>query len=469
MTRLGQIVVCVVLAGGAYLLVRWISATEPTAQRVGAVKETAMLVEVVPAEQGDFSPEIVGVGTVEAEREVMLRPRVSGTVIARGKNFVPGGFVAAGETLLQLDPTDFTTAQKARQGELAQATAQRDEARAAAKRIAAELDEVRAERQQAEAELEQAKADLEIEEGRQAIATRDYELLGEKLDAQQRRLALREPQRAAAHAKLAAVRTRIAAAEARTAATQARITAADAAVEAVTARIAVVKAAVDQARHDFERTTITAPFEAQVLKRMADKGSEVSTSGEIAQLVGVEVYWVIATVPLSKLRWIRFPKGEVEGSLVTIHHDAAWGKGRRRLGRVQSLIGTLDRTTRLARVVVAVQDPLARTPDLKLPDRPHLIVGSLVEVRIQAEPLRQVVRIARGHLRKDHTVWVMADGKLDIRKVDVVFEDPDYSYIRAGLEAGAKVVRTNLATVARDAPLRTAGERAGGAAGTSKP
>ena len=69
-----------------------------------------MLVEVVPAEQGDFSPEIVVVGTVEPEREVLLRPRVAGTVIERGPNFVPGGFVAAGETLLQLDPTDFETA-----------------------------------------------------------------------------------------------------------------------------------------------------------------------------------------------------------------------------------------------------------------------------------------------------------------------------------------------------------------------
>lgn len=466
MTRIGQILVCLLLVAGAYGAVRWINATEPKAQRVGATKETAMLVEVEPASQGDFAPEIVVVGTVEPAREVMLRPRVAGTVIKRGTNFVPGGFVAEDETLVELDPTDFETAKRARKAEFEQAQAQRIQAQAEVKRIEAEILQVRAERKQAEAELEQAQAALRVEEGRQLIARRDYELLGEKLDEQQRRLALREPQLAAARAEIASVRTRIAAADARILAAEARIKAAEASFDAGTARLAVVQAAVDQAQNEFERATIKSPFEAHVLERMADKGSEVSASDEIAHLVGVEEYWVIASVPLSKLRWIRFPKGDTPGSEVYIHHEAAWGKGRRRVGRVKNLIGTLDRTTRLARVLVVIKDPLARTPDPEQPNRPALVVGALVEVRIQAERLQQVVRIRRAHLRKDNTVWTMKDGKLDIRKVDVVFQDPDHAYLRAGLEGGARVVRTNLATVAQGAPLRTEGAKE---AGTTNP
>ena len=166
-------------------------------------------------------------------------------------------------------------------------------------------------------------------------------------------------------------------------------------------------------------------------------------------------------MPLSKLRWIRFPDGKQQGSQVFVHHDAAWGKGRRREGRVRSLIGTLDRSTRLARVVVAVKDPLARKPDPQHPDRPPLIVGSLVEVRIQAQALPQVIRIDRAHLRKNDTVWVMKDGTLDVRKVEVAFEDPTYAYLRSGLEAGERVVTTNLATVKAGAALRTEGAATG--------
>ncbi len=454
MTRLGQIVACLLFAAAAYGLIRWIHATEPTAQRAGAVKETAMLVEVAPADRGTFVPEIVVVGTVEPEREVLLRPRVSGTVIERSLDFVPGGFVAAGETLLQLDPTDYETAKRARQGEVDQTKAQHDQAAAEVQRIRAEVEQVRAEKQQAEAELDQVEADLQVEEGRRRIARRDYELLGEKLDEQQRGLALREPQLASARAKIAAVQTKIAAAEARMLATQAQVAAAEAAVKAGKARVDVAEAAIEQAQHDLDRTTITAPFPAHVLRRMADLGSEISASDEVAHLVCVAEYWIIASVPISKLRWVRLPSGTEEGSRVFVHHDAAWGEGRRREGRVKSLIGTLDRTTRLGRVLVTVKDPLARKPDPEHPDRPALIVGSLVEVRIQGTPLEDVVRIQRAHLRQGDTVWVNKDGKLDIRPVDVTFEDPDYAYLRSGLDAGELVVTTNLATVAADAPLR---------------
>ena len=469
MTRLGQIVVCVLFIAAAYGAIRWIHESEPVAQRVGAVKETAMLVEVVPAERGDFVPEIVVVGTVEPEREVLLRPRVSGTVTERAPTFVPGGFVAAGEMLLQLDPTDYETAKRARQGEFEQAKAQLDEAKAEVQRIAADLEQVRATQQQAEAELEQANADLQVEEGRRLIARRDYELLGERLDEQQRGLALREPQLASARAEIAAVRTRIAAAGARILATQAQIKASEAAVEASKARMAVAQAAIDQAQHDLERTTIRAPFPSHVLARMADLGSEVSASDEVAHLVCVAEYWIIASVPVSKLRWIRFPTDEEEGSRVFVYHQAAWGEGRHREGRVKSLIGTLDRTTRLGRVLVTVKDPLAREPHPEHPDRPALIVGSLVEVRIQAAPLPDVVRIDRAHLRGDDTVWVMKEGKLDIRKVDVVFEDPDHAYLSSGLDAGEWVVTTNLATVAADAPLRTEDPSAAPDAGADRP
>jgi multidrug efflux pump subunit AcrA (membrane-fusion protein) len=293
--------------------------------------------------------------------------------------------------------------------------------------------------------------------------------LKEDLDAKQRRLALREPQHASARAKIAAVRTRIAAADARILSAQARIIASEAGIEAGEARMDVAQAALDQAQNDFERTTITAPFEAQVLRRMADKGSEVSPSGEIAQLVGVQEYWVIASVPLSMLRWIRFATKDEVGSTVYIHHEAAWGKDLRRVGYVKSLIGTLDRTTRLARVVVSVADPLARVPDPAHPDRPPLIVGSLVELRIQAQAIDQIVKIDRAHLRGGNTVWVMKDGKLDIRPVVVAFEDPDHAYIQSGLEPGEAVVTTNLSTVAADAPLRTEGEPVGEQVAASQP
>ncbi|MGE0193931.1 MAG: HlyD family secretion protein, partial [Planctomycetota bacterium] len=338
MTRVGQVLLCLLLAGGAYATIRWIQATEPTAQRGAAVKETAMLVEVVPAERGTYSPEIVALGTVEPEREVRLAPRVAGEVLERHPRLAPGSFVDAQDELLTIDPTDYATAKRARDADHLGAEAGREQARAELGRARAALDEMRAEVDQARAEVEQAEADLEVEQGRRVVAERDFELLEERFDETQRRLALREPQLAAARARIAVARARVAAGEARLVAAQAEITAADAALAAAEARVLATEAAADQAQADFDRTTIVAPFDAHVLSRSADKGSQVSPGDEIAHLVGTAEYQVIATVPLDKLRWIRFPSSpQTKGSRVTIHHEAAWGEGRHREGHVARL------------------------------------------------------------------------------------------------------------------------------------
>lgn len=272
-----------------------------------------------------------------------------------------------------------------------------------------------------ESEVRQVEAELAIEQGRQAAARAEYELLGEEIPPENRSLVLREPQ-------IATIRARLRAAE----------------------------AALDQSRIDLERATVRAPFHAQVLERTATVGSQVTPGDDLARLVGVDEYWVIASLPLRDLRRVRFEGPGGPGSPVTIRHPAAWGPDEAREGRVARLIGTVDRESRLARVLVVVDDPLGRSSDA-----PPLILDTLVEVEIEARPLDDVVRIDRRLLRRDDTVWVMQDGELDIRRVTVAGRDAEHAYVAEGLEAGEHVVVTDLATVTDGLPLR----REGGAEG----
>jgi RND family efflux transporter MFP subunit len=153
------IVICLVLGVLVAGLIWIISSTEPEAQRSTETRETAMLVDVVEVQRGNFRPQISALGRVRPESEIQLSPRVSGEVIARSPNFTPGGFVAAGELLLKIDPADYENALQQRRSELAE-----------------------------------AEASLKIEMGRQRIAESDLELLGEEVPAQARILALRQPQ-----------------------------------------------------------------------------------------------------------------------------------------------------------------------------------------------------------------------------------------------------------------------------------
>jgi len=85
------------------------------------------------------------------------------------------------------------------------------------------------------------------------------------------------------------------------------------------------------------------------------------------------------------------------------------------------------------------------------------MLGSFVEVRIEADPVVDVVRLQREHLRTNDTVWVMVDGVLRVRSVDVVVRDAESVYVHEGLDDGDRIVTTNLSTVVDGAPLRTEG------------
>ncbi len=266
-----------------------------------------------------------------------------------------------------------------------------------------------------QSELEQAQASLQIEQGRQNVARRELALLQGTIDETNRALVLRQPQ-------LASIRAEVSAAE----------------------------AAVERAKLDLERTTVLAPFDAQILSRSVNVGSQVSPGDELAQLVGIKEYWISAAVPVRNLQWVRFGEtNDDEGSRVTIRNPDSWPPGAVRHGRVARMIGTLDQQTRLARILVTVPDPLGQASD-----GPPLILDTLIQTEIEGKPIREVVRIDRELIRDSDTVWVMKDNKLEIRETEIAFRDAEHAYVRQGLEDGDEVVVTTLATVAEGVGLR---------------
>jgi RND family efflux transporter MFP subunit len=279
---------------------------------------------------------------------------------------------------------------------------------------------------QRQSELQQAIAELEIEQGRQAQARREYRELQKTLEPENEALVLRRPQ----------------------------LRSAQAAVQAA-------EAAEAQARLDLERTVIRAPFDAQVLERTVNLGSRVDSGDSLAHLVGLEQYWVEATVPPDQLRWLSFP-GEApgSGSPVSIRHRSAWPEGEQRQGRLYRLVGELEGGTRLARVLVEVDDPLALEPGSE--GLPSLIIGAFVETHIEGREISDALVLPRETIRQDDTVWLMRDDELHIQQVEIVFQDARHAYISGGLAPDDRVVTTNLATVKQGIRLRPRGADGGG-------
>jgi multidrug efflux pump subunit AcrA (membrane-fusion protein) len=175
----------------------------------------------------------------------------------------------------------------------------------------------------------------------------------------------------------------------------------------------------------------------------------VAPGDDLAQLVGIRQYWIMAAVPVRSLRWVQFPKTDGQASAVTLYNPGTWPPGAERHGQVARMIGSVDSQSRLARVLITVADPMALETDA-----PPLILGTLVDTHIEGRPIENVVRLSREYIRERDTVWVIRNDKLEIRETEIVFRDAEFAYISQGVDDGEEVVMTTLATVAEGIGLR---------------
>ncbi|GGW76393.1 efflux RND transporter periplasmic adaptor subunit [Alteromonas halophila] len=273
--------------------------------------------------------------------------------------------------------------------------------------------------QRAKAELARAQSRYDIEMGEQEVARDDFAALKRDVAPMNRSLILRKPQ-----------------------------------LQQVEADLQTAKVAVREAELALERTTIRMPFDGQVMSQDVNLGSQLSSSDIIATVVGTARYWVEVALPLSQLQWLESAEGDRisdHGAEATIFNKTAWPQGAVRKGIVREVIAALDPQTRMATVLVEVNDPLGITAGSRdsatSAGQAPLLAGSYVEVSLPARTLTNVVRVPINYLRKNNTVWVADEQTLAVKEVSVAYRDEQYAYVNKGLNSGDQIITTNLATV----------------------
>ena len=260
------------------------------------------------------------------------------------------------------------------------------------------------------AELEEARFEREVESGRQVIARREWNELQEDLDVADvnQSLVLREP-----HFRRA-------------------------------------EALMDKASNDIEiaelhlsRTTIRTPFNAMVVDESVEVGQLLNTGSTICELVGTDEFWIQVTLPFSELKWIQFPDENNSGAEATIVLDTGNGSRSTWKGKVLRLLSDLDPLGRMARAVITVPDPLGISESAKghLP----LLLGSYVEVNIEAGELENILEIPRAALREGNKIWVVGQiPELKILDCEVVWTLKETVLVSNNLDRGDKLIVSDL-------------------------
>ena len=277
--------------------------------------------------------------------------------------------------------------------------------------------------EQQQAAVERAEFELAVEEGRRRIAEKEWSLVGDGAPAggEGRALALREPH-----------------------------------IKAARAAVLSAKSGLDRAQLSVARSTIVAPFSALVREETVEVGQLVTPQTQLAALVGTDQFWVQVSVPVAELDRIQLPSRGGDGAKAWVAHDAGGTQAHEREGRVVRLLGEVDPRGKMARLLVAVDDPLALRPEAE--GSAPLLLGSYVEVSIEGRALDGIFVLPRSAVREGDRAWLVnADGKLEIRGVEVAWRDRGAVYVTRGLGAGDRVITSRLSTPVEGMALRTAG------------
>lgn len=275
--------------------------------------------------------------------------------------------------------------------------------------------------QQRQSDVAKAEYELKLELGKQSVARREYQLLGETIQENEQELVLREPQ-----------------------------------LKASTAARAAAEASLQKARLDLKRTYIMSPFNAVVLEKHVGLGSRVTVGTKLVTLLDTDQYWVEVVIPMDRVSWITSPgiKEQVPSS-ARITHSAAWGKDKFRTGTVKSLLPGVDEESRMARVLISVDDPLCLKEETG--NKPQLTLGTFVRVEIEGRTISDVTPIPRSALHDGSRVWIMAENDtLDIREVEVIWHEDETVFVKNNLHDGERLIISSLATPVADMRLREA-------------
>ena len=379
-------------------------------------------VRVVPAPAVDMVPRALGYGSVTPGRIWEAVGEVSGTVIYRHPELEKGAVLRAGTELLRIDPTDY---------------------RLAVAQIEANIRSTEAQLAVVDVRAANTKRSLAIEE-------RSIDLARKELERKQRlvrqgtisQAAVDQEERAVLVGEQAVQNLRNS-------------------MSLLPAERSVLRATRDQlmaqletARRNLARTTIVAPFNCRIAEVNVEK-AQFAVQGKVLVVAdSLDVAEVTAQVPIGNLLTLLPPDldlplepgapmsrlREVAG-LEAIVRLRTGGGDNEWAARFDRMSDTVDRRTRTVGVIVAVDDPYRQAVPGQ---RPPLVKNMYVEVEVRGRPRPGAVVIPRGALYGREVRIAGPDDRLRVREVEVDFVQTNFVVVASGLEAGEKVVVSDL-------------------------
>ncbi len=198
-------------------------------------------------------------------------------------------------------------------------------------------------------------------------------------------------------------------------------------IKKIKEEINATKERIKKAKLDLNRTVIRAPFNCIITKKYVDLGGYVSPGIKIADIVLSGNYYVRGNIVLSDLKYL---KDKNAAAYVYFQN------GNLMKARLKYIEKELDKKGMMVKIILSL-----------IPKNDNnVFLYDYVTFDIIGKELRNIFRINRRGLRENDTVWLVENGYLKIKKVNIIFKDLKYAYT-FDLNENDEIIITNLSSV----------------------
>jgi RND family efflux transporter MFP subunit len=204
---------------------------------------------------------------------------------------------------------------------------------------------------------------------------------------------------------------------------------------------------VARAKRDLEHTTVRAPFAGHLSNVAAREGRLLNLNDQVATISDATAYEV--RFNLSDAQYGRFI--EAETALIGLPVKVVWHIGGQEIELLAELTQVGARISQSTRGV----DLYARI----LSDIPATLRGgAFVNVVLEAGAVENVVEVSRDALYGDKRLFVIVNGHLQARNVEIIGETDDTILIQSGVAEGEHILLTRFNEAAVDVAVKVVAE-----------
>ena len=218
------------------------------------------------------------------------------------------------------------------------------------------------------------------------------------------------------------------------------------------ANLSAAQANLKLAQLNLQRTELKAPFNGRISQKQVDLGQYLRSGISIGKFSGTDRAEIYVPLPYTELQWLTIPAASDQKSGSTVEISLPGQQKPLWQGKIIRSLGEIDPTTRMATIVVVVDNPYRQKGAVNQPD---LETGMFVDIQLKGRFLNNVISIPRKALRNNQQVWLIdEENRLRIKQVEIARREKEQLLISAGLSAGERVVITSLSAAADGMLLR---------------